>query len=270
MHPIERMRYVARASGVPQHVLVREAAGALMSFADEPHGLVTACRRMVSRQPTSGPLLWLGSRALTAGDPAEELRRCMKLLDEDSTAIELRHALPSDCTVAVLGWPEAASAALPARGDLEVLVVDAFGEGTGLVRELWNRDIDASDVAVSGLGAAVAGADLLLLEAPAIGPDEFLAVAGSRAAGAVARHAQIPVWLVGGVGRQLPAALWTSLTDRLAHLREGGEPWDVDDEVVPLDLVTDIVGPGGVQSVAEALQHAPCPVAAELLRRAHH
>ncbi len=193
----------------------------------------------------------------------------MELLDDDGTTRELRHGLPGDCTVALLGWPEAASAALPARGDVEALVVDALGEGTGFVQQLWNSDIDAADVTVAGLGAAVAAADLLLLEAPAIGPDEFIAVAGSRAAGAVATHAQIPVWLVGGVGRQLPGALWNSLKDRLAGIREGGEPWDVDEEVVPLDLVTHIVGPTGVQSVAQALQHSACPVATELLRRGH-
>ena len=51
MHPIERLRYVARASGVPQAILVRETAGALLSFSSEPHELVTACRRMISRQP---------------------------------------------------------------------------------------------------------------------------------------------------------------------------------------------------------------------------
>jgi hypothetical protein len=268
MHPIERLRYVARASGIPQHVLVRETAGALMSFAQDPPGLVTACRRMIFRQPTSGPLLWLASRVLSATDPLHELRLCMALLDEDSTAHELRHALPADSSVAVLGWPEAASAALPARGDVYALVIDVLGEGTGFVQQLWNSDVDAADVAVSGMGAGVVAADLLLLEAPAIGPDEFLAVSGSRAAAAVATHAQVPVWLVGGVGRQLPAPLWNSLVDRLSDAGRGGDPWDVDEELVPLDLVTHIVGPDGLQPVTQAVRHSDCPVAAELLRPA--
>ena len=54
MHPIERLRYVARASGAPQGVLVQETATALASFGSDPQGLVTACRRIVWRQPTSG------------------------------------------------------------------------------------------------------------------------------------------------------------------------------------------------------------------------
>ncbi len=264
MHPIERLRYVARASGVPQQLLVRETAGALLSFADEPHGLVTACRRMIARQPSSGPLLWLASRVLSASDPLAELRACLDALDRDTTAQELRYAIPDDATVAVLGWPAAATEALPGRGDLEVLVVDVLGEGTGFVQRLWHDDVDAVDVPVGALGAAAAEADLVLLESPAVGPDEFLAVAGSRAAAAVAAYLGTPVWLGGGVGRLLPGPLWASLRARMIP----SDPWDLDEELVPLDLVTHVVGPDGLETVADALQRADCPVAAELLRQA--
>ena len=163
-----------------------------------------------------------------------------------------------------MGWPEAAAEAIPARGDIEALVIDVLGEGSGFVQRLWSDDIDAVDVPVNGLGAAVASSDLLLLEASAIGPDACLAVAGSNAAAAVACHRGVPVWVVGGVGRLLPSALWESLRRRAVP----DEPWDADDEIVPLDLVTHIVGPDGVQPVAAALQGADCPIAAELLRDA--
>ncbi len=66
-----------------------------------------------------------------------------------------------------------------------------------------------------GLGAAVADADLVLLEASAIGPDGFVGVAGSRAAAAVAAHDETPVWLVSGVGRALPRRMWDALVSRL-------------------------------------------------------
>ena len=104
---------------------------------------------------------------------------------------------------------------------------------------LWRCDVEATDVAQAGLGAAVASSTVVLLESPAIGPDEFLAVSGSRAAAAVARHAGVPVWLVAGVGRMLPARMWEGLRSRV----EPDEPWDADDEIVPLDLVDRIVGP---------------------------
>jgi len=217
---------------------------------------------MVDRQPTSGPLLWLASRVLASGDPVAELRDSLDLLDNDRTSRELRYAFDDGARVAVLGWPDVAADALMARGDLDVYVIDALGEGTGFVQRLWNNDIDAIDVPLGGLGAAVAAVDVVVLESPAIGPELALAVAGSRAAAAVARHVQTPVWLVGGQGRLLPAALFQSLHDRVAN----DEPWDVDEEFVPLDLVTHVVGQDGLSTVAEALQGAMCAVAPELLR----
>src|SRR3954467_5062016 len=105
MHPIERLRYVARASGVPQRVIVQETASALSSFGSDPQGLVTACRRIVSRQPTSGPLLWFAARVLTAGDPRAEIWEAAGEVQADPTAAELAHILPQDASVTVLGWP---------------------------------------------------------------------------------------------------------------------------------------------------------------------
>jgi hypothetical protein len=209
MHPIERLRYVARASGVPQRVIVQETAAALASFGSDPQGLVTACRRIVSRQPASGPLLWFAARVLTAGDPQHEIWEAAGDLQADPTGRELIHAIPQDAVVTVLGWPDEIADVLPRRGDVRVFVVDTLSEGSGFVHRLLREDVDATDVPLAGLGAAAAASSLVLLEASAIGPREFLAVAGSRAAAAVARHAGIPVWLVGGVGRLRPPACGT-------------------------------------------------------------
>jgi hypothetical protein len=78
----------------------------------------------------------------------------------------------------------------------------------------------------------------------------------------VARHAGVPVWLTAGVGRLLPARMWEAL---VAHLPTD-DPWDAEDEVVPLDLVTHVVGPTGPLPVDEALRRTDCPVAAELFK----
>ena len=185
-------------------------------------------------------------------------------LEEDGTARELRHALPEDATVCVLGWPDVIAEALPPRGDLEVLVVDVLDEGSRFTTTLWDADVDAVDIPVLGLGAAAAQADLVLLESPAIGPEAALAVSGSRAAAAVARHLGRPVWLVGGVGRVLPGPMWQALIDRMPP----DDPWDADDEHVPLDLVTHVVGPKGLATVTDAVQRPDCAVVAELLRDA--
>lgn len=263
MHPIERLRYVARASGASHELLVRETAGAMSAFADDPAGLITASRRVVARQPTSGPVWWLAARVLTAPDPMVEAWAAVEEMSNDGTSRELSYALPDEATITVIGWPEAVGEALLHRGDSTVLVVDALGEGAAFSHRLLMADVDAEDVPAIGLGAAVADSDLVLLEASAVGPTEFLGVAGSRAAAATARHAGVPVWLVAGVGRLLPQRMWETMAARLEH----DAPWDADDEVVPLDLVDQIVGPEGPEPVAEALRRCDCPVAPELFKQ---
>jgi hypothetical protein len=262
VHPVERLRHVARSSGAPQDLVVSETAHALASFSHDPQGLVTACRRMVSRQPRSGALVWLCARVLTAGDPRAEIRAAVQEFESDRTARELTHALPDDATVVVLGWPDTVGEVLPRRGDLEVLVVDVLSEGSGLVRRLARAEMDAVDVPVAGLGAAVAAADLVLLEAAAVAPTELLAVSGSHAAAAVGRTAGVPVWVVAGVGRLLPQRMWEPIRAKVVD----DEPWDDDDEVVPLALVDKVVGPSGVQDPADALRRTDCPVAPELFK----
>lgn len=265
MHPIERLRYVARSSGAGQALLVHETASALGTFADDPAGLVTACRRIVSRQPAVGGLWWLCSRALAGGDPMREAWAAADDLEADRTSAELAHALPDGATVCVLGWPDQVAEALLRRGDLHVLVVDALGEGSGLVRRLLAADEEADvvDVPVGGLAAAAADSDVVLLEASAVGPTGFCAVAGSRAAAAVARHAEVPVWVAAGVGRLLPGRVWDELVRRVEP-RE--DPWDAPEEIVPLDLADRIAGPSGPEPVAAALKRTDCPVAPELLK----
>ncbi|HVF74173.1 MAG TPA: hypothetical protein VM938_03930 [Acidimicrobiales bacterium] len=254
MHPIERLRHVARAEGAGASLLVREAAGALAGFGSDPPGMVTACRRLVDRHPAVGPMWWLAANVLAAGEPVAAAWRAADELDSDPTPAALAKELPDDATVVVVGWPELAADALRRRADLEVLVVDAAGEGAGLARRLRGAGVDAIDVPDAGIGAAVAESDLVLLEAGAIGHDGLVAVAGSRAAAAVAQHAGTPVWVVAGVGRALPDALWDALVDRLGA--DTSEPWDRIDEVVPLDLVDELIGS----------RRATCAVAPELLK----
>lgn len=263
MHPIERLRYVARSSGADQELLVRETAGALAALGLDDAGLVTACRRIIDRHTTSGPLWWLCARALTSTEPRREVWRAAEAIAEDTTGRQLADALPEDATVCVLGWPDLTGEALVRRGDVHVLCVDTLGEGSGLARRLRRADMEATEVPSSGLGAAVAAADLVVLEASAIGPDGFLAVAGSRAAAAVAYCDEIPVWLVGGVGRLLPGPTWAAV---LRRLDERGDAWTGDDEVGALALVSCIVGPDGPEPVADGLRRLDCPVTPELFR----
>ncbi len=261
VHPMERLRYVARADGAGVTSLVEAAARALAGLGDDYAGLVTGCRQMVDRHPSVGPMWWLTSRMLCGERPREEAWAVVEALEADPTSRELAAVLPQDAVAVVLGWPELTAAALHRRGDVRVRAVDALGEGAALVGVLADAGVDAVEVPESGVGAAVADADLVIIEALALGPDALVAVAGSRAAAAVARHQGLPVWVVAGEGRILPDRLWRAL---LSRLEGGGDPWDADEEVVPLSLVDVVAGPWGSLGPAEAAGRSDCPIAAEL------
>jgi Initiation factor 2 subunit family len=263
MHPIERLRFVARASDEGPTLLVREAAGALASFADDPAALVTACRRLVDRQPHAAAIWWLAARVLGSPDPDEEAWIAAGELDGDATSEELRHLIPNDATVLVLGWPEQITPAIARRGDLTVLVADSHDEGTGLVRRLQRSGHEPTLIDERALGAAAAEVDLVLLEAVGLGQTGIVATMGSRSAAAAAHHAGVPVWAVAGVGRVLPGRLWDAY---LRRLDDDGDPWERDTEFVPLDLLSQTVSFDGLCAPNDAPRRADCPIPPELLK----
>ena len=280
MHPIERLRYVARVDGADPALVAAEAGYALAAVAGEdPAGLVPACRRLVDRHATSGPMWWLAARVLASPDPVQAARQAAHAISEDGLVPVLARALPDDVTVAVVGWPDAAGDALRRRGDLEVLVIDGGGEGSSLARRLEDAGATVASVPDAGAASAVVVSGLILLEAVAAGPSGILARVGSHGAASVAAHASIPVWAALGIGRVLPGPLWDALLARLDQ--SPTEPWDREVEFVPAGLLTAAVMSGGaVSSVplsggaagsgvvngAEALAVSSAPVAPELLR----
>lgn len=264
MHPIERLRFVARSQGAPPELLVEESAIALGAFRDDPAGLVAACRRIIDRQPTCAPLWWLCARILCSPDPMSEARSVVQELDADTSAHHLADALPRDATVVVLGAHAALVAALARRGDVRTLVVD-LDDGPDLVRHLAAVGVDAEDIAVRALAVALDRSAVVLVEALAVGPDAALVPSGGRVAAAVAGHAEVPVWLVAGVGRLLPGRMWGALLSRWSA---SVDPFDASEEELPLSLVGRIAGPEGPEEVADALRRTDCPVAPELFRRA--
>lgn len=265
MHPIERLRYVARVDGADPGLLASEAGYALAAVAaEDPAGLVPACRRLIDAHPTSGPLWWLAARTLAASDPVQMARQAANEIAEDQLPAVLARTLPDDVTVAIIGWPDAAADALRRRGDLEVLAIDGGGEGAALVRRLEDADLAVAPVSDAGSASAVVVADLVVIEAVAAGPSGLLARIGSHAAAAVAARAGVPVWAAIGIGRVLPGALWDALLTRVD--RSGTEPWDRDVELVPAGLVTSVVGGDGPADPATFLASSLAPVAPVLLR----
>lgn len=254
---------VARSQSAPAEVLVEESASALSAFREDPAGMVSACRRIVDRHPTCGPLWWLAARILTAPDPMAEAYSAAEQMGDDSTPSQLAASIPDSASIAVVGWPEQTVGAFRRRGDLAVTVIDSDGEADDAVRQLLRFDIDATAAEPRNTSVVIDGSDLLLVETFAVGSVQALVPAGSRAAALVARDVGIPVWLVAGVGRLMPDRMFEALASRW-ELRS--EPISAPEELFPIGLAERIAVESGVVEVDEALRTADCPIAPELFR----
>lgn len=250
-------------------MLVRETASALRGLHVEPAGLVVACRRIVERHPTSGPLWWFCASVLTAAEPFAAAYGLANDVEGDATPDHLVDLLPDDATVCVVGWPDLIGDAVLRRGDLRLLVIDTDdrggpGDGAAFVRRLQRSDVEAGTIGPAGLAAAVLAADVVLVEASAVGPTDAVATPLSRAVAAVAYCSEVPSWLVAGRGRRLPEPMISTMLERIADERG---PFRPEAEAVPVGLFTTIVGPEGALDPADARSlAAECPMTYELLR----
>ncbi|MEM9566615.1 MAG: hypothetical protein AAGA93_28600 [Actinomycetota bacterium] len=262
MHPIEQLRYVARASGADAGLLVEEAASALSVFGRDPAAMLTASRRLLTRQPAVGPLWWMASRMVTTADARGEARAVSQELRTDRTGRHLVDNLPEGATVAVAGWPDLTVGALPRRGDIEVLVVDVEGQGPAVVRRLERHDVIAEDVDPAKIAGVVEESDLIVVEAGAAGASAALVDLGSVPLAATARALGKPVWLVAGAGRRILERYWQAIIERID---DPDQPRFLDPfEVLGLGLVDRVVTPDGPMLVGE-LSEPDMPLAPELL-----
>lgn len=85
MHPIERLRYVARAGSAPDRILVAESIPALAAFSHTPQMLLVALRQLIARQPESPGLLAVGAHMLHSLDPIDAGWSFSQSLDDDRT-----------------------------------------------------------------------------------------------------------------------------------------------------------------------------------------
>ncbi len=263
MHPIERLRYVARARGADPEALVVETASALRGLGLDPSGSVVACRRIVERHPTCGPLWWLCSRLLTGPDPARAIRAAVDEITTDPTAGRLADALADDVTVATVGWPLLISDALVHRGDVRVLAVDADNLTSQFVQRLERQDVDCELVPTHAAAVAAAEADVVLVEAEAVSTEHALVPIGSAVLAASAALVGTPVWLVAGCGRRLPSPVLDVIVERA---RPPHDPFAAEVEVLPVSAAGSVVGPAGrIPRTPDALR-PECELAPELLR----
>ncbi|HEY4398754.1 MAG TPA: hypothetical protein VGO28_13885 [Acidimicrobiia bacterium] len=264
MQPFERLRYLARWSDEDDSALVSEAADCLAGFADDPAGLVVACRRLVSHHPASGALWWLCARVLTASEPADAAWEAWQLVNEDGTIDRLSRLLPfpHDEPVAVLGWPELAGAALSERPDLDVIAVRRRSGDDHRRARLARREAPVR--IVSEVEAAALEPSHVLVEAFAASPRSAVVPEGAAELLATLTATGAVAWLVAGVGRVLPQRLFTALQVELE--RDHSEHTPV--ELVEVTRFARVAGPRGLEAPDGLLRRVDCPVAPELLRLA--
>ncbi len=262
MHPIERLRYVARAQGADAEALVRETAGALRGLGLDPSGLVVASRRIVERHPTCAPLWWLCARLLTSPDPAATGRQVVQEMEEDGTVDALVGEVPEGATVATVGYPELAALALARRGAVRVLAVEADHLTSSFVQRLERRDVDCELVPTHAAAVAAAAADVVLVEADALDATRVVAPIGSAVLAAVATETGTPAWLVAGRGRRLPAPMLSAMLERL----DADDPFAAEVESLPVASFAAVVGPDGRRPMSADATRPECELAPELLR----
>ena len=266
VHPIEHLRYVARAQGADPASLVEETAHALGSLHFDPSGLVVACRRIVERHPFTGALWWLCANVSTSAEPFEAVWELADQIRNDPTGAELGAVLPDDALVATIGDPDVIGDGLIRRGDIRVLALDAGHTATSFVRRLERYDVDVDPVDAGVAGVVARHADVVLVEAMAVDPERAVVPVGSSTIAAAARSWGTEVWLVAGVGRRLPAGFVDAMVAKVEALGEDIDPWDVDVEVLPTSMFTHVVGPHGKVPMGPPAIVAECPMAHELLR----
>jgi translation initiation factor 2B subunit (eIF-2B alpha/beta/delta family) len=267
VHPIEHLRYVARARGVDASSLVREAAMALGSMRVDPANLVIACRRIVERHPELGPVWWLCARLLTSDDASNLAWTLADEIDDDATERYLAAALPDGAVVLTIGWPEVGGAALARRGDVTVWCADSRHQASSFMQRLERCDVECEAIPAESLARAAAAADLVLIDAVAAAPHRILAPVGSHVLAAVAGSVDTPVWLVAGVGRRLPVAYVDAIAERVLA---GVDAWDLDIDDLPVGLVTHVVSVDGLTDDPAGGLRPECPFAPELLRTGGH
>jgi hypothetical protein len=266
VHPIEHLRYVARAQGADPTSLVEETAHALGSLRFDPSGLVVACRRIVERHPFTGPLWWLCANVSTSAEPFEAVWELADQIRRDPTGAELAAVIPDEATVVTIGDPDVIGAGLVRRGDIRVVSLDAGHTATSFVRRMERHDVDVEPVDSGVAGVVVHHADVVLIEALAVDSGRAVVPVGSSTIAAGALAWGTPVWLVAGVGRRLPSGFIDAMVAKVASMSDDCDPWDLDVEVLPTSMFTNVVGPHGKVPMGPPAIVAECPMAHELLR----
>jgi hypothetical protein len=257
--PAERLRSVTRRN-LDDDTLAAAAADALAGFADEPASLVVACRRVLAHHRAHGALWWVCSRILAAADPAAAAHGAVRELEADRTGDRLGATLPlldEGEVVAVVGYTSTIDDALLERFDIDAVAVRVDGDDP--VAALRRRRSDHVVRVVDPWDPVLERTVRVLVSATAIGPERALVPAGTgEVLDEIGTDTRREVWLVGGVGRVLPARVYDVLASSL--------PDDALFEEISVQRFDRLAGPRGLERPSDATARIDSPVVPELLR----
>lgn len=272
MTPFERLRYLARSGGSDAAV-VEEAADCLAGFADDPAGLVVACRRLLAHHPEIGPLWWLCARVLTAPDPGEAAWKAWERVHDDPTAERAAERLPfpADAPVAVLGSPELVATIAATRPDLDLVAVRGHGTGDhARARRARRADPTVAPIRiVDPVEASALAPSHVLLVPRALSP-QMIAVTPGTGSSLDDLGDGTARWLVGGAGRVLPDRLFDAFVRAAGAPRPGagGGGSEATIELVAPERFERVVVATGLEHPSGLARRVDCPAAPELLRPA--
>ena len=253
---MEQLRHVARSGGGDPAIIVAETVDALTRLCPAPSELVPLCRNLVDRNPTCGPLWWLCAHLLARPESISDAWRLAEEIERDATAARLVEELPDGATVMTVGYPAITARALRRCGNVSVLAVLAGDEGVRFVRAMDRAGVEVEPVAPESMLAASRRADSCWSR-----PRRARRTRSSPRSGAASPRsppcsADVPVWLVAGRGRRLPAAYVEGIA-RAAGRRSSRDS--------PRACVSKVVGPDGVLPMSRDALAAECPAVPELL-----
>ena len=262
MHPIERLRWIARATSEPALTIASEAAWTLGELgADEPAAVVTASRRLVERHPTCGPLWWACAHLVASDDPLETARRVTAELYADTVPDRVAEALRDNFTrsdpLCATVPADVLRDALSRRGSYELRVIAPYSALRHELRGLGGVVEDVTGFEIEDVDEALEGAAVLLVEPDLASAAGLLVEPGVGLVIERAVHQGVPVWALLGTGRVIST-----------QLAEAAAEWaDEDLELVPSGQIALAVDDSGPGALLAALVRTSCPPGAELLHR---
>lgn len=255
MHPIEHLRYLARVDSTEAAGLVAETATALGSLRHDPATLVVACRRILERHASVGPMWWMCSHLLLAADAGDRSWELADEIGDDPTAAYLAARLPPGGTVLTGGFDLVVIEAVADRDDVAVVCL-ALGDAVRSVRRAARFGVTIEPLDASEVAAAATRCDAAVISLRAGSPTSLLVAPEAALVARAAAAVGTPVWLVAPIGTCLPERYVVAIGAAAGPALAGLDP----------SLVDDVVGPSGAGTGVAAALRPTAPMAPELLR----